>query len=84
MKDLEVSKTITMPVKCLIVAVLSLMFIITLIPLWQIGARSTVKADLASISADMADADREGRALRAAVAAGLPEAEGEYILSASV
>ena len=74
MKDLEVSRNITMPVKCLIVAMLSLIFIVTLIPLWQIGSRSTSEAEMI-IKADMTDVDREGRALRAAVAAGLPEAE---------
>ncbi len=83
MKDLEVSRNITMPVKCLIVAMLSLIFIVTLIPLWQIGSRSTSEAEMI-IKADMTDVDREGRALRAAVAAGLPEAEGEFLLSASI
>ena len=82
MKDLEVSKNITMPVKCLIVAMLSLIFIVALIPLWQIGSRST--ADTVVIKADMTDIDREGRALRAAVAAGLPEAEGDFLISASI
>ena len=82
MKDLEVSRNITMPVKCLIVAMLSLIFLVALIPLWQIGSRST--ADTVVIKADMTDVDREGRALRAAVAAGLPEAEGEFLLSASI
>ena len=83
MKDLEVSRNITMPVKCLIVAMLSLIFIVTLIPLWQIGSRSTSEAEMI-IKADMTDVDREGRALRAAVAAGLPEAEGDFLLSASI
>ncbi len=83
MKDLEVSRNITMPVKCLIVAMLSLIFIVTLIPLWQIGSRSTSDPEMI-VKADMTDVDREGRALRAAVAAGLPEAEGDFLLSASI
>lgn len=83
MKDLEVSRNITMPVKCLIVAMLSLIFIVALIPLWQIGSRSTSDPEMI-VKADMTDVDREGRALRAAVAAGLPEAEGDFLLSASI
>lgn len=84
MKDVEVNRSLSRPVKCLIVALLSLMFVVTLIPLWQIGAMSTANADAARVKAEAADMDREGRALRAAVAVGIPEIEGEYLLSASL
>ena len=84
MKDIQLNRHITRPVKCLIIAMLSLMFLITLIPLWQMGARSNAAANLTRVTADAADIDREGRALRAAIAAGLPEAEGDFLLSASI
>lgn len=84
MKDIEINRNVTRPVKCLIIAMLSLMFLVTLIPLWQMGARSNAAATLAAVKADITDIDREGRALRAAVAAGLPETEGEFLLSASI
>ena len=84
MKDIEVNRNFTRPVKGFIIAMLSLMFVVTLIPLWQIGAESNRNARVIAVKADAVELDREGRALRAAVAAGLPEAEGEFLLSASI
>ena len=83
MKDIEINRNVTRPVKCLIIAMLSLMFLVTLIPLWQVGARSNAAA-FPKASAEAIDAEKEGKALMAAVAAGLPEDEGEFLMTASI
>ena len=83
MKDIELNMNVTMPVKCLVIAMLSLMFLVTLIPLWQVGARSNAAA-FPKASAEAIDAEKEGKALMAAVAAGLPEDEGEFLMTASI
>ena len=72
MKEIEFNRNITRSIKCLIIAMVSLMFLVTLIPLWQIGARSNAVADYASVIVEATEIDREAKALRAAVAAGLP------------
>ncbi len=84
MKEIEFNRNITRSIKCLIIAMVSLMFLVTLIPLWQIGARSNAVADYASVIVEATEIDREAKALRAAVAAGLPESDSEFIHSASI
>lgn len=83
MKDIELNMNVTMPIKCLVIAMLSLMFLVTLIPLWQIGAKSNAAA-FPNARVEAIDAEKEGKALIAAVAAGLPEDEGEFFMTASM
>ena len=84
MNDIEVGRKLSRPYKALIVALLTLSFIIVFLPLWQMGSESTLSVKVASADEAYADEDAQRRALRAAVAAGLPEAEGEFLLSASI
>ena len=82
MNDFEVSKNLTRPIKGAIIVMLVLAFIVTFIPLWQLGVTSSGTAALISAETVVADTDREGRALRAAIAAGIPMPDEEYIVSA--
>ncbi len=61
---------------------LVLAFIVAFIPLWQLGASSSGAAAVASAESREADIDREGRALRAAIAAGIPAVDEDFIVSA--
>ena len=82
MNDFEVSKNITRPVRGAIIVMLVLAFIVTFIPLWQLGVTSSGMAAIVSAETKAADTDREGRALRAAIAAGIPAPEEEFFVSA--
>ena len=82
MNDLEVSKNISRPVRGAIVVMLVLAFVVAFIPLWQLGVTSAGTAAIISAEAVSVDADREGRALRAAIAAGIPAAEEDFLVSA--
>ena len=82
MNDFDVSKSISRPVRGAIIVMLVLAFTVAFIPLWQLGATSSGKAAVATAETRVADADREGRALRAAIAAGVPELEENLIVSA--
>lgn len=84
MKDLEIHGNITRPVRWLIVAMLSLAFIIALVPLWQIGVESTAARNIAKANEDFNDIDAESRALRAAIAAGLPSADEDVVYRAGL
>ena len=82
MNDFEVSRTISRPVRGAIIVMLVLAFIVAFIPLWQLGASSSGAAAVASAESREADIDREGRALRAAIAAGIPAVVEDFIVSA--
>ncbi len=82
MNDFEVSKNLTRPIKGAIIVMLVLAFIVAFIPLWQLGVTSAGSAAIATAEARSADADREGRALRAAIAAGVPDPEEDFVISA--
>ncbi len=82
MNDFEVSRTISRPVRGAIIVMLVLAFIVAFIPLWQLGASSSGAAAVASAESREADIDREGRALRAAIAAGIPAVDEDFIVSA--
>lgn len=71
-----------MPVRGAIIVMLVLAFIVAFIPLWQLGASSSGAAAVASAESREADIDREGRALRAAIAAGIPAVDEDFIVSA--
>ncbi|MBO8436993.1 MAG: hypothetical protein IAA97_08450 [Spirochaetes bacterium] len=83
MNDFELSKNIARPIKGAIIVMLVLAFIVVFIPLWQLGAASSGTAALGAAERTIADNEREGRALRAAIAAGLSAAEEEFTVSAS-
>ncbi len=80
MNDFEVSRNISRPIRGAIIVMLVLAFIVAFIPLWQLGASSSGAAAVASAESKAADADREGRALRAAIAAGIPDED--FVVSA--
>ncbi len=82
MNDFDVSKSISMPIRGAIIVMLVLAFIVAFIPLWQLGVSSSGTAALISAEAKVADTDREGRALRAAIAAGIPMPEEDFVVSA--
>lgn len=82
MNEFEISRNITRPVKGTIIVMLVLTFIVVLIPLWQIGSRSSVSREITVADSGVADLDAEGRALKAAIAADL-SADESYIISAS-
>ncbi len=84
MKDIEVRGNISRPVRMLIIAMLSLTFIIALIPLWQTGVERTAAMNIAMVQQDVDDLDAEGRALRAAIAAGLPSADENVVYRAGL
>ena len=83
MKEIEVGRYLSRPLRALIVALLTLSFIIVLLPLWQMGAESTVSRTVASAES-FADEDAQSRALRAALAAGKPDREDGYFFSAGI
>ncbi len=82
MNDFELSRNLTRPIRGAIIVMLVLTFIAAFIPLWQIGASSSASAVGAVSERRVADADAEGRALRAAIAAGIPAIEEEMTVRA--
>ena len=82
MNDFEVFRNISRPVKGLIVVMLVLAFIVLLIPLWQIGSSSSLSYEIAHMDSSVVDMEAEGRALKAAIAAGMT-ADEEFLVSAS-
>ena len=84
MKDLEIHGNVTKPIRLLIIAMLSLGFIAALIPLWQIGVESTNMINVAKAHEELSDLDAESRALRAAIAAGLPSADEDVVYKAGL
>ena len=84
MKEIEVGRNLSRPFKALIVAMLTLGFIIVLLPLWQIGVESTNMVNVAKAHEELSDLDAESRALRAAIAAGLPSADEDVVYKAGL
>ncbi len=84
MNDIEVGRKLSRPYKALIVALLTLSFIIVFLPLWQMGSESTLSVKVASADEAYADEDAQRRALRAAIAAGEPDIEEQYFFSAGI
>ena len=84
MKDLEIHGNVTKPIRLLIIAMLSLAFIVALIPLWQIGVESTRAVSAVKAHEELSDLNAESRALRAAIAAGLPSADEDVVYRAGL
>lgn len=63
MYDIEFSRKMTMPVKCMIIIMLSLCFVVAFIPLWQMGVNNSVKDGIIKAQSDIEALDQEGRAL---------------------
>lgn len=82
MTDFEVSRTISKPVRGAIIAMLVLAFVVAFIPLWQLGVSSSGAAAVVSAETRIVDEDREGRALKAAIAAGVPIVKEDFVVSA--
>ena len=84
MKEIEVGRNLSRPFKALIVAMLTLSFIIVLLPLWQMGSESTISRASAIAAESLADEDAQSRALRAALAAGDPDIKEGFFFSAGI
>ncbi len=82
MNDFEVSKNITRPVRGAIIVMLVLAFIVLFIPLWQQGQASAIPVSMIKADAKSAELDKEGRAIRAALAAGITTDAEQVIVSA--
>ena len=82
MNDFEVSKNITRPVRGAIIVMLVLAFIVLFIPLWQQGQASAIPVSMIKADAKSAELDKEGRAIRAALAAGIITDAEQVIVSA--
>ncbi len=82
MNDSELSRNLSRPVRGAIIVMLVLTFIIAFIPLWNIGASSSASGSIVLAGRAAVDADAEGRALRAAIAAGIPASEEKMTVMA--
>ena len=83
MNDFELSINNARPIKVAIIVMLVLVFIVAFIPLWQLGAASSGAASIGETERVIADSEREGRALKAAIAAGLGAPAEDVTVSAS-
>ena len=82
MNDFEVSKNITRPVRGAIIVMLVLAFIVLFSPLWQHGQASAIPVSMIKADAKSAELDKEGRAIRAALAAGITTDAEQVLVSA--
>lgn len=84
MTNFEVKKQLSFSHKCLILMLLTVIFIFAFIPLWQLGVNNSLRTEMYLSGENIIDLDAEDRAIRASISESEIEDNNQYMASVSI